>query len=370
MTDTLKVLLIALAVMTALGLIVGGVLNHHIGGFIETVAREEEEARAREEAEGKKKTREHRAMITCISLNPSIDRTLSVERFTPGGLNRVLASRDLAAGKGINVALTVSALGLDAECIGFMYRDSASLFEKRLMVNSTAYDFIWQEGEARTNIKVLDQSAGVVTELNESGREVDADSLRQMTELVCRHAENSDYLILSGSMPPGCPEDYYRTLIAAVDGLGCRCVLDADGERLRYGLQAQPFMIKPNRFELETMTGRKLSTIEQVRDAARKYIDMGVNVVAVSLGADGAMILQDEDAFYAPRLNVEVKSTVGAGDSMVAALVAGFMAEADLEEAFRMGMACATARCMTEGYKIVDKSVYRALMDMVAVERI
>ena len=168
-------------------------------------------------------------MITSISLNPSIDRTLTVSGFTPGGLNRVLTSRDVAAGKGINVALTVSALGLDAECVGFMYRDSAPLFEKRLMVNSTAYDFIWMDGEARTNIKVLDQAAGVVTELNESGREIDADSLKRMTELVCAHAENSDYLILTGSLPPGCPDDYYATLIDAVAGLGCRCVLDADG---------------------------------------------------------------------------------------------------------------------------------------------
>lgn len=309
-------------------------------------------------------------MITCISLNPCIDRTMVVEGFTTGALNRVVSSTDVAAGKGINVALTVSALGLDAECIGFMYQDSGRLFEKRLMVNSTSYDFIWCDGEARTNIKVLDRKAGVVTELNESGRTVDAQKLEEMTDLVSRHAENSDYMILSGSMPPGCPEDYYRTLIKAVEGLGCRCVLDADGARLKYGLMAQPFMIKPNRYELETMTGKPLDSIQAVRDAARHYIDMGVEIVAVSLGQDGAMIMRDDVALYAPRLNIEVKSTVGAGDSMVAGLVAGFMAEHDLEETFRMGMACATARCMTEGYHIIDKTVYRALMDMVHIERI
>lgn len=309
-------------------------------------------------------------MITSISLNPSIDRTLTVEGFTPGGLNRVLASSDVAAGKGINVALTVSALGLHAECVGFMFRDSSRLFERRLMVNSTPYDFITLDGEARTNIKVLDRAAGVVTELNESGREVDAESLKAMTDLVCRHADNADYLIMSGSLPPGCPEDYYRTLIEAVDGLGCHCVLDADGNRLKYGLEARPFMIKPNRYELETMAGRKLETLEAVRDAARHYIDLGVEVVAVSLGSDGAVILREGEALYAPRINIEVKSTVGAGDSMVAGLVAGFMAEHDLEETFRMGMACATARCMTEGYRILDKTVYRALVDMVTIERL
>ena len=309
-------------------------------------------------------------MITSISLNPSIDRTMTVESFTPGGLNRVVASSDVAAGKGINVALTVSALGLDSECIGYMYRDSASLFEKRLMVNSTAYDFIWREGTARTNIKVFDRSQGVVTELNESGRTVEPEQLERMVELVTRHAENSDFLVLTGSLPPGCPDDFYRTLIHAVDGLGCRCVLDADGDRLKYGLEARPFMIKPNRYELEMMTGSHLESVQEIRDAARQYIDMGVEVVAVSLGAEGALILEGDEALYAPRLNIEVKSTVGAGDSMVAGLVAGFMAENELEDTFRMGMACATARCMTEGYRIVDRTVYKALMDMVTIERI
>ena len=147
-------------------------------------------------------------------------------------------------------------------------------------------------------------------------------------------------------------------------------MLDADGDRLRLGLEARPFMIKPNRFELESMAGHSLDTLEAVRDAARKYIHMGVEVVAVSLGVDGAMILRDKEALYAKKLNIEVKSTVGAGDSMVAGLVAGFMAEHTLEETFRMGMACATARCMTEGYRIVDRTVYKALMDMVVIERI
>ena len=309
-------------------------------------------------------------MITSISLNPSIDRTLTVENFTAGGLNRVISKNDVAAGKGINVALAVAALGLDVECIGFMYRDSAQLFQNRLMLNSTPYDFVWCEGEARTNIKVFDRAAGVVTELNESGTTIDGESIARMTEMVSRHAENSDYLVLSGSLPPGCPQDYYRTLINAVEGLGCRCVLDADGERLKYGLEARPFMIKPNRSELESMIDRRLDGIRDIRDAAMKYIDLGVEIVAVSLGADGALIASADDALYAPRMNIEVKSTVGAGDSMVAGLVAGFMADNDLEETFRMGVAAASARCMTEGYKAVDKTVYKAFLDMVRIEKV
>ena len=155
-----------------------------------------------------------------------------------------------------------------------------------------------------------------------------------------------------------------------MDGLGCRCVLDADGERLKYGLEAKPFMIKPNRYELEMMTGRTMNSLSDIRDAALKYVDMGVQIVAVSLGAEGAMITDGVKTLFAPRVNIEVKGTVGAGDAMVAGLAAGFMADYELEEVFRMGVACASTRCVTEGYKTIDKTVYRAFLDMVNIERV
>ena len=309
-------------------------------------------------------------MITSVSLNPSIDRTLTVDRFTPGSLNRVALKTDVAAGKGINVALTVSGLGLDAECIGFMYQEGGTLFEKRLMMNSTPYEFIWCNGSVRTNIKVFDRESGVITELNESGMTVDDAALSKMIDMVVGHAENSDYLVLSGSVPPGCPQDYYRTLINAVEGLGCRCILDADGDRLKYGLEARPFMIKPNRYELEMMTGTRLDSIDALKAAALHYIDQGVEVVAVSLGSGGALITNGDETLYAPRRNIEVMGTVGAGDAMVAGLAAGFMAEHDLEQTFRMGVACASTRCVTEGYKTIDRTVYKAFLEMVNIERV
>lgn len=309
-------------------------------------------------------------MITTVSLNPSIDRTVEVERFVPGGLNRVIEARSVAAGKGVNVALAASALGVDAECVGLMYKEGAKLFEKRLMLNATAYNFIWCEGAVRTNVKVFDREKGEITELNESGAPVGADELERLTELVSLHAENADCLVLSGSMPPGCPADYYRSLIRAVDGLGCRCILDAEGERLALGVEAKPYLIKPNRFELETMVGRELRSLADVRDAALKYIDRGVSVAAVSLGADGALITDGAETLFAPRLAVEVKSTVGAGDAMVAGLACGVIGDCGLEEMFRMGVAAATARCATDSFRVVDRALYRSLLDRVEIERV
>ena len=295
-------------------------------------------------------------MITTISLNPSIDRTVNVEKFVPGGLNRVVSAHSVAAGKGINVALTASALGVASECIGFMYREGSKLFEKRLMVGGVEYNFVWCDGSVRTNVKVFDQSTGTITEINESGARVSEDDLKRMTDLVALHAENTDYLVLAGSLPPGCPADYYRTLIQTVEGLGCRCVLDADGDRMRYGLEACPFMIKPNRYELELMTGEKLNSLKEIRDAAQKYLDMGVSVVTVSLGSEGALITDGDETLYAPKLALDVKSTVGAGDAMVAGLTCGFIGDNELEDAFRMGVACASARCAAESYRVIYKT--------------
>ena len=309
-------------------------------------------------------------MVTTVCLNPSIDHMICVDGFEYGGLNRVQSSRYDAGGKGLNVAVTVSALGAEAECAGFMFKESARLFETRLLKSGTAYDFIWLDGSARTNLKVFDRSRGVVTEFNESGRGVGALDLERMTELIVHRCAHTDFVVLSGSMPPGCPADYYAQIIRAVAGGKCRCVLDADGASLREGIQARPWLIKPNRAELEALTGRRLQAIPDVRDAAREIIGQGVGVVAVSLGADGAVIADADEAFFAPRMEIPVRSTVGAGDAMVAGMVYGFANGKGLRDAFGMGVASASAMCMTEGSEPLARADFTALLQAVRIERI
>lgn len=293
-------------------------------------------------------------MISCISLNPSIDRTLTVARFAQGGLNRVQTQTDVAAGKGTNVALAAAALGEQAECIGFMYRDGGALFERRLAEGGAQSDFLWCDGAVRVNVKVLDQAKGEITELNQSGTQVTQAQLEEMKQLVLRHARSADFLVLTGSLPPGCPADYYRVLAEAAAQENCRVLLDADGERLRHGLKAKPYLIKPNRYELELLTGRSLPGVEDILAAALELVNGGVGVVAASMGSDGALITDGREAWRTPGLRVEVKSTVAAGDSMIAGLAAGFGRGLELREAFRLGVAAATARCATEPEKVID----------------
>lgn len=309
-------------------------------------------------------------MITSVSLNPSIDRTIGLEKLTVGGLNRVKNQTDVAAGKGVNVALAAAALGEESECIGFMYREGAQLFEERLRAGNVSSDFVWCAGAVRVNVKLFDQVKGEITEINSSGTAVDKEQLDAMRNLVRSHARNSDYMVLSGSMPPACPADFYSDLGKICAEENCRVLLDADGERLRSGLEAKPYLIKPNRYELELLTGRTLDTLDRLLEAGLDCVRQGVGVAAISMGGEGALITDGRSAFRTPGLKLEVKSTVAAGDSMIAGLAAGFRRGEGLEAAFRLGVAAASARCMTPPDEIISPDVCMQLSEKLHVEKI
>lgn len=309
-------------------------------------------------------------MITSVSLNPCIDLTLSVDGFVYGGLNRVLAEQADAGGKGMNVALAAARLGAPASCVGFIQEESASLFAGKLSENGVAADFVRLPGRARTNIKLRDEKTGLITEINQSGRPVADARLNEMKARIAAHAKPGDYMVFAGSLPPGCPDDFYAQLIEIATKNGCQCALDADGPRFSEGLKARPFLVKPNRYELELMMGERLDSMDQICRAALSVIARGVRVVAVSLGPEGAFITDGREGYAARGLGVEVRSTVGAGDSMVAALTVGIHGGKSLEEAFRMGMACSAAACMAEGTRTFETQDYERLLPQVVIRRI
>lgn len=309
-------------------------------------------------------------MITALSLNPSIDMTLSIDKFTYGGLNRVNTARRDAGGKGLNVAIALAAMGAEAECIGFMHEENAKLFEDKLMSHGAGFDFVYCPGSTRTNIKLRDDSEMTITEFNQSGRPVTDSEMNCMMDMIRRHAKVASHMVLTGSVPPGCSAGIYREIMEDIRSTGCRCVLDADGAKLADGLKAKPFLIKPNRFELELLTGKKLDTKKELLNAAYALIDGGVSVVAISLGGDGALITDGSTSLCAAPLKIAVNSTVGAGDSMVAGLTAAFARGDDLENAFRTGVACASAACLTEGTQLFGKEEFNTLYAMVEIENV
>ena len=306
-------------------------------------------------------------MITCVCLNPAVDRTVSVPTLTPGGLNRVAASRSDAGGKGVNVAVTLARLGMDAACLSFLPRENGRLIEEKLASEGVAGASVPLEGAIRTNLKVFDESRREITEINESGAPVNEKALADMAALIAGYAERSDFLVLSGSLPPGCPPSFYRDVMAHAPR-ACRYVLDADANRLREGLKARPFLIKPNLHELRELTGEPLNGLSDIDRAARSLVGQGVGVVAVSMGGEGAFITDGRVSLRAPRVDVAVRSTVGAGDAMIAGLVSGLSRGLTLEETFRLGVACATASVMSEGTGLIENTAVQALLPLVKIE--
>ncbi|MDL2225224.1 1-phosphofructokinase family hexose kinase [Eubacteriales bacterium OttesenSCG-928-M02] len=311
-------------------------------------------------------------MIVSVCLNPSIDREQTVFSFTYGGMNRVLETREDAGGKGVNVALVVRALGADATLVGFAGETGFSLAAEKLAAVGCPVDMITIPGKVRTNLKLLDQSKNIVTEVNEPGPAVSAEHLAAMEELVKRWAKEAGTMVFTGSLPPGCPVDTYARLMAAAKGENnaIHCVVDAEGEKLLAALGQQPSFIKPNDFELGMLLGQDFSTMEARLAGARTLLDKGAQVVLVSMGPEGAMITDGVASYYAPAIPVAVKSTVGAGDAMVAAYCVAQERGLPLKERFVHAVAGGTAAIMTPGTLLVQLADYESLLPQVQVSEI
>ncbi len=309
-------------------------------------------------------------MITTVTLNPCIDKMVVVDRFIYGGMNRIQDSRIDACGKGINVAVAFSQLGGQALCTGINYEERGNLIVNLLDKKNIAHDFVTVEGEVRINHKIYDRSKQIVTELNESGHPVESHGLKALKEKLVTHCANSKTLVLSGSIPKKVPVTIYRELLEAVSHLPIKTILDAEGELLLEGIKGKPHIIKPNLFELETALDIKITSHSEVVLAAQSFLDKGVKIVGVSLGKEGAIILDERQAYFAPAINVDVKGTVGAGDSIVAGFCLAMEEDLDLKEMLRCGVAAATASIMREGTLMCTREGFESMLPKVKVERI
>ena len=250
-------------------------------------------------------------MITGVCLNPSFDKTVEVDALALGEVNRIRSVRVDMGGKGVNVAVVARRLGLDALCIGCMGEQGAQHFTRLMDEEGLPHRFLTVPGAVRTNLKVVSRDGKGVTELNEPGAPLSGKAMEDFFALAKEEAARSEYVVLTGSLPPGCPDNTYGELIRAMGGT--RCILDAGGPVLRLGAEAGPFLLKPNLAELEQALGAQLRTLRAIRDAALIFLRKGASHVVVSMGAMGAMYVSEARTLYAPALRVEARSTVGAG---------------------------------------------------------
>ena len=309
-------------------------------------------------------------MITAVTLNPCNDKAVKVQRFSYGGLNRIIDSRLDGSGKGVNVSVALKRIGCDSACIGILQQDQGHVIIKRLERERVPHAFIRQKGEVRLNQKIIDLSTGFITEVNESGTPISEEIIGKVMDLVRKHARRSEMMVFTGSLPPGAPNELYRRLIQTAQAQGAKCVLDAEGERLALGIDAKPYLIKPNLFELQSLTDESIKTVSEIRQAAISLIKQGISIVGVSMGSEGAFVTDGEQSYYAPPMTVAVHSATGAGDSMVAGMCKGIEAGLPLKELFRLGVAAASASVMAEGSELVSREDYEALLDMVDIQTV
>ena len=221
-------------------------------------------------------------MLACVCLNPSFDRTVSLCSFTAGDVNRVLSARQDVGGKGINVAITARRLGIASCVLGCAGKNGIDAVRRKLDGEQVAHVFLPVDGDVRTNMKIVPQDGTGVTELNEPGAPVNAANQRAFSDLLAEKTGAGQYVVLTGSLPPECPPEYYRDLMLSLPER--LFVLDVSGAALMAGLAARPFLVKPNRSELQAAMNRPLPTMADVHQAALELLEMGAQNVLVSLG--------------------------------------------------------------------------------------
>ena len=285
-------------------------------------------------------------MIYTVTFNPAIDYVVHVPAFEAGTVNRTTQELVLFGGKGINVSMVLTNLGVENMAMGFLAGFTGKAVEQGLSQAGVHTDFIeLPAGLTRINVKI---KAGRETEINGRGPDIPTASLQALFEKLSRLREG-DYLVLAGSIPASLPDDIYEQIMARLAGQGVQVVADAEGDLLCNVLAYHPFLIKPNHLELEGILGKRLETDDQIREGAALLQQRGARNVLVSMAAKGAILLDENGAFHriaAPE--GKVRNSVGAGDSMVAGFLAGWLETGDYIHALKMGAATGSASAFSD----------------------
>lgn len=308
-------------------------------------------------------------MVTTVTLSPCIDLMVRVPALAAGQLNLASATRTDVAGKGVNVSVVLRALGQATLCTGITFDGNGQQLDDYLEQQTISRRFATAHGNIRTNIKVYDDTTGEMTEINHLCDPVDAVAVTDYLQRMAECAAQSSIMVFSGRVPAGVAPDIYRRSLQAIAHLPVKVIVDAEGEPLRQALLEKPYLIKPNTYELETAFDCKISSPEDAVTVCRqKIIGQGAQVVCVSLGGDGAVIVDENQAFYAPPLDIVVEGFSGAGDSMVAGLCKGMLEGLGIDGMLRYGVAAASASLLRPGTQLCRRADFDRLLPLVTVQ--
>lgn len=285
-------------------------------------------------------------MIYTVTFNPALDYVVRMDQLALGEVNRTVSEDVQLGGKGINVSWVLRELGHENVALGFVAGFTGKAIEDGLAAKGVATDFIHlPAGLTRINVKL---KAGEETEINGKGPDISAEALEELYHKLDALGEG-DVLVLAGSIPASMPSDVYESILARLEGKKVLCAVDATRDLLVNVLKYRPFVIKPNNHELGEIFGRTLTTDEEIRECAAKLQEQGARNVLVSMAGDGAMLLDENGGCH--RLAAykgKVKNSVGAGDSMVAGFLAGYLDTGDYAQALRVGSAAGSATAFSD----------------------
>lgn len=287
-------------------------------------------------------------MILTVTLNAAIDKRYVVDDCRMGEVNRVKECTYVPGGKGLNVSKPASIYGAEVVATGFVGGHAGNYIEEALKPFGIKSAFYHVEGESRSCINIWDEVNHVQTEFLEPGFTLTEEDFRGFEEKFRELVKDADVVAMSGSVPKGLDGTAYPRLVRIVKEAGEPVILDTSGKLLEMGIEAKPSMIKPNIDEIRMLTGKSCDDLNEIIEAARAIHQKGVEIVAVSLGADGSLAVSDEGVFRAVVPKIDAVNTVGCGDSMIAGFALGISEGLSLPETLRRASAISAAAAMRE----------------------
>lgn len=308
--------------------------------------------------------------IVCVSLNPAIDQTAWIPQFKPGTVTRVIREQSDAAGKGVNVASFLRQFGFSVTITGWLGDGNSEPFARLFQERGIDDRCLRVPGRTRVNVKVVDESTHQVTDINFPGLTIRSEHLDPLFETIDSLADRADWFVLSGSVPTGVPVGIYADLVARLRKRGKTVVLDASGAPFAAAIAAAPSLIKPNVDELSELTGGTLHDERAVAAAARGLVRGGIALVAVSMGARGAVFVERDAALVATPPPTIVETTVGAGDAMVAGLVTAALRGLPLADRARLATAFAVAALGEIGPRLPPPAEVERIAERVTIRSV
>ncbi len=307
--------------------------------------------------------------ICTLCLNPALDVTYHVAKLIPDEKSRSASARHDPGGNGINIGRALKRMNISSHTICVIAGSVGQIFKTLLkdQLDHVVYEEI--EGETRINTTIIETDTHTQYQVTGSGTDIPpAEIVRIANDFI--EVTSNGYGIITGSCQPNIHVTLYADLVQRLNEQGARAVVDAHGEMLKLAIAEKPFLIKPNKHELEQMLNKPLQSVEAVAECARGIQRSGVDFVCVSLSHEGALLVSPDNSYYAPTLDVPVNTTVGAGDSMVAGMVASFNMYENAELALRWGIACGAGTVMHPGTELFNSEEISELQSKVLVKQL